>query len=297
MGWRCQRCARIVRGEAPIGPLVCGECPEPLATPEEVLASTDETGAPLSDSLGECRECGAWIRRTNRLPPGQSRCMPCAIGRRVRCEHPAHKGERSVMAHQAQLGAYVYRTKAGKVFQRKGVLCHGCFISSNAVCPSELSSQPGLAILPELPFTLESPPRARYSKDYPIFDTPGIRGEGERRVIRLSRDSVASGEYQGKFLQWIECEEYRPTPQGTVELRNSVSFNRRLLRAIRRQVEAKRATGKPHATHADLGWVLAECIGLDPTGRQVFRISYPSPNVGETVSMWAAKVLIPRRTA
>ena len=284
-GWRCVRCSDVVRGPLPDGPRTCGACPEPRATEAEVLQWTDETGACLDGRLDECRECGAWVRCTNRLPRGQRRCLECAVGKRVQCAHPTHRGDRATMRHTAQLGVYAHRTKAGKVFQRRDVLCQSCFLRSNAICPQELDSQPGLGLLPEAPFVLTESPRNRYPASSVIFDSRDAAAIGERRVIRCNRDSIHSAEWGGRTVQWLVCEELRGG-----ESKQAVTYNRRVLRALRRQVEARKSRD-PSATLETLGWVLAECAGLDSDGRAVFTIAYAAPRLGETIASWAGRVL------
>lgn len=306
MAWACKRCNRVVRGNPPDGPLVCGECPEPLATMAEVLEHTDENGDPRiagDTTIDVCRDCGAWIRRTNNLPRGAAICLQCAVGKVVKCAHPNHKGNRDALRHLAQLGVYIHKTQAGQVSRRTDTLCLACFKRADAVHPTEIAAAPLLALIPEMPYILQQSPRELYPRDAIIFDKTGVDALEEKRIIRFNSKSVRRHEYKFRDVQWLDCEELRLV-NGTIERRDSTTFNRRVLRAVRRQVEAKRNAQHEHnRLHAklrvdpstinveSLGWILVECHSLNSEGQACFRIEYPAMTRDETSLQWALRRL------
>jgi hypothetical protein len=309
MGWNCRKCDKVVRGPVPNGPLLCGECPEPLATFEEITEFLDDNGDPRTpgdSTLDECRDCHAAIRRTNNLPRGAAICMQCHVGNVVKCAHPNHKGKRDTKRHLAQLGSYVHSTSAGRASKRTDVLCFSCFALSGAVHPTEVAAVPALALIEETPFVLQRSPRDLYDKTQVIFDATGASALDEKRVIRLHSRSIRVHEYRFKTVQWIECEEIRLVGD-TVETRESVTFNQRVIRKVRRQVDAKRkAQHDFNATHkgnpklcvdpssidvSSLGWFLLECDGLNSEGRACFKLEYPSLTRDESTAQWAYRML------
>lgn len=309
MAWDCKKCGKTVRGNAPDGPLLCGECPEPLATFEECLEFLDDNGDSRvagDSTLDECRDCKATIRRTNGLPRGAAQCMPCAVGRLVTCTHPHHRGPRKVPARTAQFGTYVCRTKGNRDSRRTETLCFSCFNLSGAITPSDVAGIPALAALEETPFILHRSPRDSYARDQVIFDETGTRALDEKRVIRLHPRSIKTHEWRGVTVQWIECEELRLVGD-SIETRASVTFNRRVIAKVRRQVdtkrEAQRAFNAAHKGNArlcvdpssidvsSLGWFLLECNALNSDGRACFDLRYPSVARDESTVQWALRAL------
>lgn len=303
MAWQCKRCSRVVRGATPDGPLVCGECPEERVSAIDLIRFTGENGEPVPGiNIDTCKEClrPIWRSESSKLPKGAARCMECALGKTLNCGHPNHRGDRKTLAHNAQRGIYIHKTKAGQIYRRDDTLCFACFDRAKAEFPSEAASAPLLALIPEVPFALESSPRDRYQREAVIFDRDGVEALDEKRVVRFSDASVKTTIYKGKDVRWLECEEIRDGVP-----RESVTFNKRVVATIGRIVEEKRkarnlflrehqssraAQYSGPITIASLGWVLITCHSL-VDGKPQFSVTYPDLSGMATTLEWARKAL------
>lgn len=309
--WLCGVCKRAIEGEAPT-PRVCYLCPEPRLQAWEADAFTNDDGSLKSDAprIEECKHCQHPIRRNprSRVLPGNAQCFECALSRKVKCGHPAHRGGRDVLVRDALRGLYVHETPARRIERHDRVICLKCFQRSGAMQVHEAVTTGDMTALPfdGETFTLDRNPREKYPVDAAIFDAKGIDAVGERHIVRFHSRSYQRAYWQNREVSWIECSRFRLTPSGNdcYEDTDAIIINRAVARVLHLELKARRRahdrfastfqrTGhKANAvTLESLGWVIVQCDRLDETERPVYSVTYPDVRHREATREWAYRVL------